>query len=147
MENKCNACIHKSEEDRYTYHVCITCKHNPFVIIDNFKPKAKVITPQKAGELWYKNNVYFLTCEYDGNLTFVSKFSANAAFREAVHNQNGWTRIEPSVPDENVEKVVIENVAWRRSHGVIFPIADTDEEWQSLATKPRMNMTLEWRKD
>ena len=108
------------------------------------------IRPENQDEMWRNSHVdvCYLYDAVNNKLMTARGISLDNQILEnkVIHGQNSWTRIYPPVPDENVEKVVIENVAWRRSHGVIFPIADTDEDWQSLATKPRMQMTLKWKK-
>ena len=65
---------------------------------------------------------------------------------------SNWTRLRPSVPDENVEEVVIEDVRdWRlkycnssdREYTVNLPNGYVND----LEGKPPMKMTLKWKKE
>ena len=70
------------------------------------------IRPEKAGELW----------EYEGSKTFIYRNRSDGllhvirdqggtnpvSYSNMIHGQNGWTRLYPPVPDENVEDIFCE---------------------------------------
>ena len=127
------------------------------------------IRPETAGELW--------KCR-DGRMAFIhGTISSSTDLRitagngvskpygsmewhqELLHKGlHGWTRIEPPVPDENVEEVVIEGVRWKKQDlknpalACIVPCWDANNNIHeipvpSLIDKPPMKMTLEWGKE
>lgn len=61
------------------------------------------IVPMNTGELWVKEGVHYMTVQYDGNLTFISKFSAESLFNKAIHGRDGWTREYPHVEESMKE--------------------------------------------
>jgi hypothetical protein len=117
------------------------------------------IRPEDAGELWAFNARLCFTIEKNGEIYRVwqnghdspNLLEINLAYcgstKGIIHNQNGWKRLSPVVEEEDIERIVIEEVKWCKSHGVIFPAADTDEDWEDLIGKRRWKMVLERPKE
>ena len=64
------------------------------------------IRPKEAGELWLLgDNGYHMTTNRQ-NASFVNVYGVYVGLSGVIHNQNGWTRLCPEVPNEN--KIVIE---------------------------------------
>ena len=126
------------------------------ILGDDWQPyyEVKEIRPEKAGELWqeelsgnyYTTNVPMPLGLGGGLALFGPKGRIDIKDGDVVHGK-GWIRLFPHVEDKNVERIEIERVAWRHSHGVYFPTADTDIEFSELKEKGRMKMILEIPKD
>ena len=122
---------------------------------DDWQPyhEVKEIRPEKEGELW-KNNVHinwfirWVGSSRNKGLQAVSEQGVcfDVKGLDMIHGKE-WTRLFPPVEDESVERIEIERVAWRQSHGVYFPTADTDIEFSELKEKGRMKMILVIPKD
>ena len=79
------------------------------------------IRPEKAGELWvHDRGGSFYT--YEGNYGNINTIhiSGCAMPKDFIHGKNGWKRVFPSVEDENVERIEIEDVSWKRKEGIEF---------------------------
>lgn len=146
MKNKCNDCKHKESSD------CLRCIYKPGRE-DRFEAKEVEILPEKAGELWqYRNSESYAHTFKDGDdIYFLSDGCSPklVSSLECVRHGQYWTRRFPHVEDENVEKIVIKGVKWRKlsSTTLIYPSADTEIGFTDLVDKPRMKMTLEYEKD
>lgn len=120
----------------------------------DFKPyhPKEEIRPKEAGELWRHD---------DGNYAHTSKgedcvwlYADNcppirlpAIFMNIIHNQNGWKRIHPHVPDDNMEEIVIEGVRWYEDgDGDLMPSGKILIP-RIFQNKPPMTMTLRYKKE
>jgi len=150
MGNKCNDCKHKSEEEVYCLRICITCKHNPYVISDRFDEREVKIIPQEAGELWRNDRGDYYVTDVPlplGMSTGLALFGYSGCVQshEVIHG-NGWTRLSPSV-EEDIERIEIENVTWGHpASGDVFPNIHNIYDLR-LTSKPPMKMILEIPKE
>ena len=130
------------------------------VAMNDWQPyhEEKEIKPEKAGELWeHKSHGKCFIVEDGSSLAAQTirgcqRFTIGSDhswddFKDIRHNKTGWTRLYPSVEDESVDRIEIEGVSWRYSHGIYFPVADTDIEFSELKEKGRMKMILVIPKD
>ena len=164
MENKCNACTHKSEEDIYDYKVCIRCEHNPFAIDNRFNPKETKIIPQNAGELWkwkdsagdYGHVLIMRSQSISKELMTIGSVGGRAGkiMPNMIHGQNGWTRLYPSVPDENVASIEIDCAEnWKHIECFTslnkcrYEVTLSNVMNKALTDKAPMKMTLTREKD
>lgn len=89
-------------------------------------PDKSVIKPEKAGELWEWCKQYYHT-EIDiresNGIAFVGRSDRLIPdHTEIIHGQFGWTREFTPVDDENIERIVIKDVIWKKiptSNGVV----------------------------
>ena len=103
------------------------------ILKDNWQPyrEAKEIRPEKAGELW-KNPQGKLLITLDSDhtedlcFTYVEDAYTPAPLNDmmwgknVIHNKNGWTRVEPPVEDENVERIKVRYVGYRNQPDICF---------------------------
>lgn len=77
------------------------------------------IRPKEEGELWLYDGKELYSAKYhhtklndDNEVIVVGDNGICGQIEGMIHGQNGWIRICPSVPDENVERIVIEGIKW-----------------------------------
>lgn len=125
---------------------------------DDWRPyhEKPEIRPGKAGELWvysgeerYSARYYHTKLSTEKEVVVVGDNGICGQIEGMIHNQNGWERLRPSVPDENVDKVVIEGVTWDSALAVEFPriFEQQGYTFRRFLDKPPMKMTLEWEKE
>lgn len=111
-----------------------------------------VIRPEKAGELWKHEDgaMLFIRNRITSDELYISNLAGydngfEALNPKVIHNQNGWTRLFPEVPDESVERIEVEHII--KDEGAFFLRTIYDEiiMWND-PDKPSMKMTLEWEK-
>jgi hypothetical protein len=119
----------------------------------------KEIRPEKAGELWEheKGGSFFVhRAKPDSHIlevTFYYGGREKIQEQEVIHGENGWTRLYPPVENENVERIEVEDVAWRSDGNgpvYVYPIEAGSTFFlnhSNLLRKPRMKMILEIPKD
>lgn len=113
------------------------------------------IRPKEAGELWKHEPGGLHLHTDDGPAQQLCMVGWNGPERHAIdtaiHGQNGWTRICPSVPDESVERIEFDNIEWALSEcwqkRPMPHIAMCGKDWGTIrdviANKPPMKMVLE----
>jgi hypothetical protein len=136
-------------------------------VLDNdWQPyyEVKEIRPEKSGELWIHEkggSFYVHSADYNevpSGTTTTNHFGTIEKLpRSTVHSQDGWTRLYPPVEDENIERVVFENIKWHLSacwQTKPMPYIEEGgggEYWgdirDTVKDKPPMKMTLEFKKE
>ncbi len=111
MNDKCKDCKY---ENKCACYECFRLDRK-----DMFEPKTVDIIPQKAGELWEYEEERFFTYTLGGNeelhLQAPYGSSCRVSMAKDIHGAemihgNGWTRLDPKVEDENIERREFDNV-------------------------------------
>jgi hypothetical protein len=112
------------------------------------------IVPENAFELWKRGAYKYFTIRISGaSLEFVNESGQSVTgIARAIHSKDGWIREYPKVKDENVERIEIEGVKWKRKeiHNEVYFYPDlvnsksdmTYFQHTELTMKPPMKMIL-----
>jgi hypothetical protein len=116
------------------------------ILQDNWQPYREVeeIRPEKEGELWQSDggNIFF-TYMHKGELYHIfGDGSGGIPIRAAIFGENvihgttgmcGWNRIYPSVEDNSVETIEIEDVLWNTTENHTYPFQEKSSfDWDQL---------------
>ena len=155
-DNKLSPCWYNAKTDHFAREVTgqevLRTDWLPF-------PEEKEIRPKKAGELWKLDEEYYHTEDHTSSgcglclVGYGSKGFKEVDNGKTAHNKNGWTRLFPSVEDESVERVEIENAYIKEGNinrsgsnvdgEVLFSVADSDFFKLSEFRHRPVKMTLE----
>ena len=117
--------------------------------------EVKEIRPEKAGELWNRDNVgiCFVINNPGCTVDVVWPDGDTDTIRPMIHNKNGWARLFPKVEDDSVERIEIEGVKFDNScDSCNYPspvksynthTKEFGEQLKELCEKPLMKMILE----
>lgn len=131
----------------------VTVPQLSHILDSNWQPylPKEEIRPKEAGELWEWEDRLVFICETRSDKRLEIKWfhgGTNAMVDTMIHNQNGWKRLHPPVPEEN--EIVIEGVRWYQDgdgDGDMMPSCENYLFLESLASKPPMTMKLTWPKE
>lgn len=124
------------------------------LLSNNWQPyhEEEEIRPENEDEAWLSKDTGVWITHRNANLEIVlisshSLGSIRLCDTGAIHNKNGWTRIEPPVEDKSIERKEIEGVRWYQNKDrCIVPEID-NKTADSLLDKPPMKMILVMQKE
>ena len=106
--------------------------------------EVKEIKPEVRGELWEtKSGLKVFVCRGNGGELILKR---EDGFEFSLNNlPKGLTRLFPIVEDDNVERITVKRVKWRKFNGMtlIYPSSDSRFDFASLIDSGRMKMILE----
>ncbi len=123
--------------------------------------EVKEIRPEKAGELWEREGLFFVIVRDTSNNNLMIRCCEddylwsinNHSFTPMIHNKNGWKRLFPEPEDDSVERIEFSEVEWSKDKailGFIYPslnVKGNNGGLWNLLDRPPMKMILEIPKD
>ena len=140
----------------WKYNYCPNCGKKPEEHQkDHEKPE---IRPEKAGELWWCSDgfktLYYHTDVLNNKLYLISDDRKFCLTTFQPLKKDGWTRIFPSVPDENVASIEIDCAEnWKHIECFTslnkcrYEVTISNVMNKSLSINPSAQMTLKWKKE